>query len=156
MLWGNNEAWTKFKFYGTMRVQMSYGCNQSTMINVIVPRSANTKCWSIMCAADVEENLPVTLSHIFSPQVFISCKSMPARHYSLIDNRKWPPHQYDAIDVHLSHLSVAVTPGADAVWSVTSRSVMPLHIMWTHNLHCERWKELSPTPLQQTAQGYLL
>ena len=32
---------------------------------------------------------------------------------------------------------------------------MPLHFLWTHSLHCEHSMEMLPTPLQQTAQGYL-
>ena len=32
---------------------------------------------------------------------------------------------------------------------------MPLHLLWTHSMHCEHWIESLPTLLQQTAQGYL-
>ena len=32
---------------------------------------------------------------------------------------------------------------------------MPLHFLWTHSMHCEYRMDLLPTPLQQTAQGYL-
>ena len=32
---------------------------------------------------------------------------------------------------------------------------LPLHFLRTHSLHCKHSMELLPTPLQQTAQGYL-
>ena len=32
---------------------------------------------------------------------------------------------------------------------------MPLHVLWTHSMHCENRMEFLLTPLQKTAQGYL-
>ena len=128
------------KLFGP-RVSLPWSIAEQTQASYTLPCILRERCLGVRAGKNFLD-FPLVIQYLAGMALSQPQRSTAHR----LGSRTWPMSSM----VSSTSTSIIVLPSMGR----TSPSLQ-LQLLWIHSIHREHWLEVLPTPLQQTAQGYL-